>query len=513
MMLDQMCATGRVVGAEGEMETDALLMDVPRGDQRRALGYLFSPSHHHYAAIMDVLDDAAGDLTLAQVTAGLRSQGLEVTEAVVARRLDRLHRSFEAVRPDPANDFARIEDLSSTRWRYNTTPTGRLVHRFWRSLREASSGAQEIPLTSLQSMVSALGRLAGEELTAEQAAQEVGVLFLSQEALDRSMEGTAESLSVLAMRFDLDREEAINLKRMLMAYASHVAAQVQEAVARAYVLLTDLRPRFSRLAAAAASQSKAGELVSRGYLEATRGSREEHWLQLLEWCRPVEGRAARFTRSLVLAIPPLHLNLRRLQGGGASSFRARALALARACEDREWGPRVTAGALGDQSWLKLSGWSDDGDGESWHDGPVVEMAPLERVTARSGGAAVVARAGDRAQAQALLEELQREQARARAVAIAEVLTATGPLSAAAGRVALEAVAAALVGGGSQEVKQGRDRSRRLVCTVSAEPGAVGRVTSSTWSALLPGWNVVFRHDPAPERPIRGAAGASVGGGA
>ncbi len=487
--------------------TDALLLDVPRGDLRRVLAYILSPSHHQYAAIMDVLDDAAGDLTLAQVTEGLQARGLDATETAVAARLDRLHRHFEAVRPDPANDFARLEDLRATRWRYHPTTAGRMVHRFWRRLREENTEAREIPLTSLQAMADALGRLAHDRLSPQEVAQQVEALFLAHGVLDQAMEASADHLSALANRFNLDRDEAIELKRLLVTYATHVAAQVHDALFQAFDLLTDLRPRFAELAALAASQSRAAELVSRGYLAAAHGSREEHWVQLLEWCRPVEGRAARFTRGLVLAIRPLHLNLRRLQGSGPTSLRSKALRLARVCEDREWGPRVSAAALGDQRWLKLTGWSEDGDGASWHDGPVVGIGSLERTAARSGGVSgSVARARSHSEAQALLEEAEREQARTRAAAIAEVLCGRGPLSPEAGRVALEAVTAALSSPGLDGVRSGTDRSRQLVCTVSVS-AVVGRVTCQDWSALLPGHQVVFhpRGSAAPGGPVSGGA--------
>ncbi|MFE7529247.1 DUF2397 family protein [Kitasatospora sp. NPDC057542] len=489
---------------------DALLLDVPRGDLRRVLAYLLSPSHLQYSAIMDVLDDAAGDLTLTQVCEGLRARGLEMSDAAVAGRLGRLHRQFEAVRPDPGNDFARIEDLNATRWRYSTTADGRLVHRFWRRMREEGTGRHEIPLTSLQTIVSALHRLAHEHLSPQETAQQVEALFLGHDALDRSMEGNADHLAGLANRFNLDREEAIELKRLLVAYATHVAAQVQEAVSRAFDLLTELRPRFGELAGTAASQSRAAALVSKGYLVAARGASEEHWVQLLEWCRPVEGRAARFTRGLVLAIRPLHLNLRRLQGGSHTSVRSRAIRLAKVCEDREWGGQVTAAALGDHGWMKLSGWSEDGDGASWHDGPVVDIPSLERAAARSGArSGPVARARSRSAAQELLEQVEREQALARASAIAEVLTSKGPLSPDAGRVALEAVTAALSSPGRDGVRSGSDRSRRLVCAVNTSEG-VGRVTSEGWSALLPGRRVAFHYGGAA---AKGGSGAGSGGGA
>ncbi len=487
--------------------TDALLLDVPRGDPLRVVAHLFSSSRHQYAALMDILDDTADDLTLAQITEGLRARGLDVAEPTVAVWLDRLHRRFEAVRSDPANDFGRLEDMRATRWRYHLTTTGRKVHQFWRRLGEENAGAREIPLTSLRAMVDALGRLVQERLPSQEAAQQVEALFLARDALDQAMEANADHLADLANRFNLDRDEAIELKRLLVTYATHVAAQVHEALFQAFDLLTDLQPRFAELAALTASQSRAAELVSRGHLAAAHGSREEHWVQLLEWCRPVEGRAARFTRGLVLAIRPLHLNLRRLQKSGPTSLRSKALQLARACDDREWGPRVSAAALGDHGWLKLTGWSEDGEGASWHDGPVVGIGSLERTAARSGGGSgSVARARNRSECQSLLEEAEREQARARAAAIAEVLGGRGPLSPQAGRVALEAVAAALSGPGSDGMRTGADRSRWLMCTVSAS-AAVGRVTGQDWSALLPGHQVLFhpRTSAASGSPVPGNA--------
>ena len=91
---------------------------------------------------------------------------------------------------------------------------------------------------------------------------------------------------------------------------------------------------------------------------------------------------------MVTAIPTFHANLRRLHTAGESgTSRARALLLARACLDPEFGSEVFLAAIGDHAWRKLHGESEDpGAGRTppWREGPQVSVPSGLRTHGKAG---------------------------------------------------------------------------------------------------------------------------------
>lgn len=201
----------------------------------------------------------------------------------------------------------------------------------------------------------------------------------------------------------------------------------------------------------------------------------------------------------------MHDNLRRQQSVvRPGTLRAKALSLAAACRDREWGEAVFRASVADRPWAKLHTCAEAEDGEvvSWHEGPRVPTVAMLRASGQSGPRGVVTPRRDRGEAaREVARERERVEAQRRAAA-AEVLAGEFPLSDRACRLALRAVMAAAQGSEAGGVRVGYWQG--VGCTLTAAQGVVGRIDGVEWSVLVPGRQVAF-HPQAPGGPGSGEA--------
>jgi uncharacterized protein (TIGR02677 family) len=367
-------------------------------DSRRAMAYLLARESDDYIAVMDVLEASVTDLRPAEVSAALRAQGRPLDQRTVETRLEKL-RSWHGVtrRPD-TSQVQRYADLLARNWRYTATPIGRQVQRFYVKVLAGVPTMREIPLPSLARVVEALETLvvllngqqgALAERPTRAVAEQAGRVFTSHDDLDSALVGAEDTLAGLADRFDLDDDATNELKRMLVSYATHVAAELDYGSARAYRALTTLAPFTEVLVEAALVSSDARALIERNALTASRGGATSDWVGLQAWFDPATGRAARFALRLVRALPGMHANLRRLHSSsGSATTRAKALTFARACLDPEYGTAIWQAVLGDHPWHKLAGVADEEElvrgATPWREGPTVELPELLRSTGRTG---------------------------------------------------------------------------------------------------------------------------------
>lgn len=474
-------------------------------DSRRATAYLVAPEADDYIAVMAVLEGSITDLTPGEVAQALTQQGRPLDERTVEARLDKLRDWTAASARTDTSKILRHADLLARNWRWTATPAGRQVQRFYTNVLAATPTMREIPLSSLARVVDALDRLAAAlsddntiVIPGSEVAELVGRLFTSHDDLDSALVGAEDTLAGLADRFDLDDTATGELKQLLVEYATRVAAELETGAARARRALLRLVPAFAAVAQTAVDASDARLLIDRGALTAARGGRAEDWQGLLAWCDPSTGRAARFALRLVRALPGMHANLRRLHASSAAATsRSRALLLARACADPRLGPLVFLAAIGDHPWRKLYGDADDedlGGLPSWRGGPTVTVPELLRTTGRAGARGRPPAARDDSAARAEVAERRRLRAEEHSAALTEILAARPGelLSAAAGRVALASLMAAvraLVSGARQDRRSAQRDG--LACSLFVVPGETGRLRTSSWQLWLPGRVIVF----------------------
>lgn len=499
-------------------------MDLSSGqDNRRVVSYLVAPEASDYITIMEALEASVTDLTPSEVATTLSASGVAIEVAVVETRLDAL-RAWGAVsaRTDNAR-ILRYADIMARNWRYTATPAGRQVQRFYRTVLSTTPTLREIPLTSLNRVVTALERLAAEidarvlaGAADDETVERIGVVFTSHDDLDGALVGAEDTLAGLADRFDLDDERTGELKGLLVDYATRVAAELDTGSARAFRALAKLEPHFGWLAEASVASSQARTLIARGALTASRGGRADDWAGLRSWCDPDRGRANRFSLRLVRSLPGMHANLRRLHtSAGTASSRTRALALARAALIPDLGPQIWQAALGDHPWRKLHGEADEDDSARnppWRGGPQVPVPELLRLTGRAGprGRGGAPRDDSAARAEIILARQRRREARDRAIEEVLLASAGEPLSDGAARAALAALMNA-----ARSAPVGVQRAGKqdgLACTLVHTGTGVGRVLAPAWRVLVPGRFPIF-HRPgcqpsaaslavlAPLRPV------------
>jgi len=372
------------------------------------------------------------------------------------------------------------------------------MHRFFKNVLSGEPLVREIPLTNLARLVDALEQLAGmmgQPPAADKAAELISQAFTAHDDLDGALVGAEDALAGLADRFDLDGDKAGELKGLLVDYATHVAVELRRGSARAARALEILGARFGALADRAVDASSARELIASGALTASRGGRIEDWFGLVAWCDPERGRAQRFGLRLVRALPGMHANLRRLHTStGTATSRARALSLAKACNQSQLAPSLFLAALGDHSWRKLHGMADDAEltrVPSWRAGPTVTVPDLLRLTGRSGARGRPAAPRDDSAARADVDRRRRERQQLHERALLDVLTAPAGavLSEPAARLAMSALmAAARTGAAGPRRSASRDG---LACTLFHSPGVTGTLLAPTWQVWLPGRIAVF----------------------
>ncbi|MGW3061745.1 DUF2397 family protein [Streptomyces goshikiensis] len=484
---------------------------LPAGDPARPFGYLLGSRRREYVPIMDVLERSVDPLTPREVTCRLADQGVELPLAVVTQRLRALDQTYLAVSGRPDSDIEHYHELSGARWRYSSTPRGRQVQRLYRQMAAEGTVHREIAVDGLARILDALERISsGAENGPEGIARLAGGVFVEHDSLDAALVGQGDALAQLAHRFDLDAAGTVELKSLLVDYATHVVAHLDRGVALIHHSLKLLRPRFGELADIMKGQSRARELVARGVLAPSRGLRTSDWEQLLRWFSPGCGQAERFGMQLVRAIPMMHTNLRRHQSQvGPGTLRAKALSLAVGCLDPRFGKAVERASLGDHAWMKLHTVAEDARGEvlSWHEGPRVPAMAMLRKTGQSRPRGRAGARRPREEAVAVAAEQRRQREAAREAAVAEVLAGRGRLTDAACRAALKAVMAAVRVPETAGRRVGK--AGGLGCTLTVEAAVTGRVDGVSWSVLLPGRTVCFH--PPGRAPVAGhGAGAGAG---
>ena len=513
-------------------DAEALVIGVD--DSRRVMAYLLAAESDDYIAVMEVLESSVTDLSPAEVARALLLAGTPLDAHVVDARLEKLRHWGAATARHDTSNIQRYTDLLARNWRYTATQTGRQVHRFYRTVLAGVPTMREIPLPSLRRVVDSLeelarlldaGGTAGRAADSSAVAELIGQLFTSHDDLDAALVGAEDTLAELADRFDLDDARTADLKRMLVDYATHVAAELEHGSARAHRALTALLPRTGDLVHATLSSSEARVLIERGALTASRGGRPEDWAGLATWFDPADGRAARFALRLVRALPGMHANLRRLHSSASTATtRARALAFARACRDERVGTAIWMAALGDHPWRKLTGTAEDEEvvrgATTWRDGPRVELPEMLRATGRVGTRGRAAAGRDDTETRQRIAARRAERDARHREALAEILNAAPGvlLSEAAARVALAALNAAAratrrpAGPGLPFAARSAQRDG-LACTLlytgadatdpaaAADARTVGVVRAPFWRVLTPGRVPVFhRPEQAPRLP-------------
>ena len=467
-----------------------------------ALAYLVLGEVSDYIAIMDVLESSVNDLSPAQIVAAITNAGHVLDLDVIERRLDQLREWGNVHATTNESKVLRVSDILARNWRYSATAVGRRVHRFYRTQLSGTLAPREIPLANLNQVVRALQSI--RDNTADDLASAINTVFVNHDSLDEALIGAEDALTGLADRYDLDPEKTAELRQLLVDYATRVSAELGRGSHLASDLLDQLHPRFPELVSVAVAASNAKDLIERR--ARSRPGREDRGLAgSMPMVRRRVGRAYRFAMRLVRALPGMHANLRRLHtSSGTATSRARALTLARACGNQDFGSAIALAALGDHGWRKLHGEADDTELPrvlSWASGPQVAVPDLMRLVGRGGSRGRAPAARDDSTARTIVERLRAERAAEHRRLVDEILATVpgGPLSAGAAQVALDTLMATV----RQAPRSGVRVVTRdgLACTMAKvlSPQRRPALHGPSWSVWTPGREVVF-HRPGTTVP-------------
>lgn len=472
-------------------------------DASVVFSYFLAPESADYKAIMSVLDASASAMTPSEVCYALRESGKSIPENTVEARLEQLRNWGAASGRSDHTHARRVQDLIARSFRYSATWHGRRVQRFYESVFVGSKLMREIPLLSLNTVVTSLDALVrpGSSTAPEWVNARINEIFTAHDDLDASMVGAEDALMNLAERFDLDNENTGELKQLLVNYATRVAKELDRAADRSARALKQLQPRFSYLAELAVSESSAADLIGRDILSASKGGAVKDWEDLAQWFDPARGRAARFNSRVLGAISTFHTNVRRLHtSGDTGTARSRALLLARACLDEQFGSQLFIAALGDHSWRKLHTEAEEPDSgriPPWRGGPQVvvpnQLRTLGKAGVRGRAPAPIDDSEDRKQLEKqrlYLQMMYRQHLREIFAAEPGALLSDG-----AARVAYRMVCIAMrrpaVSGVRNAEREG------LECSLFWTGTATGVIRSPNWSILVPGREIVLHAKGTP----------------
>lgn len=432
-------------------------------DRLELYRYLSAPEAQDYLAIMGRF--AAG--LLAEWSAeDLAAEGLDLPAETIASRCRFLAEKGNLIVSPREVRVKSIAEYQSQPVRYTVSALGARLQREVEAFLAATGGAREVPRELLALVTDGLASL-DAPADPETLAGAILTIFTQFDEFSRSVTDFYTYIGSVLARADLDGEEWVGFKRLLLDYLESIVESVRRHAPAITASLERLRPELPALLERAAqsdpsfaaleSSSPGGELAERA-----RGRKESDWDQLHAW---FAGQGARQLRDAAQqAVGTLLASLKRIN---ASASRETSLR---------------------RHFLKLAGWFDASSPETCHaiataafglygsrhlgvalDADVAEAVPAAAswwssprapvpVSLRERGERVMrgrtAVAYDhRAQRERLAAAREQEAAR-RATACSELLAVgerlnTARLSAPAMRLVLELLGAAASAGGSR----------------------------------------------------------------
>ncbi len=310
-------------------------------ERLRLYAYATAPEAGSYVAIMRLF---AGALLAEWSAHDLADRGLEIPAEVIEQRLRYLEQNGNLMASPREVRVTSIAEYQRQPARYTATSLGVRVHRQVEEVLAAAGGAREVPRELLAAVAHQLTRLAAmppNELAAMEPAaiaETVSTVFLQFEAFAAAVTDFYSYVGSVLVRADLDDEEWLGFKRLLLDYletiidsvARHTSAirlaldQLEPVVPAIVDLVAKADPAIERLRSA----SPGGEAVERA-----RGRSEEDWVELREWFGAATDRtcgAQQLRAAAVRAVGALLANVKRMNAASSreTSLRRHFLRLA-----------------------------------------------------------------------------------------------------------------------------------------------------------------------------------------
>ena len=310
--------------------------------QRLALyAYATAPEASSYIAIMRLFSGAL----LAEWSAhDLVERGLDLPVVVVDERLRSLERHGNLLASPREVRVTSIAEYQRQPARYTATSLGVRVHRQVEEVLAAAGGVREVPrelLAAVAQQLTALAELSSDDVASADPSSLAGTastVFLQFETFAGSVTDFYTYVGSVLARADLDDEEWLGFKHLLLDYLETIVESVTRHSATIRLALDRLEPRLPLIVARAGAAdpeiealraaSPGGEGVQRA-----RGRAVEDWVELRAWFGASGDRSSgahQLRAAAVRAVGALLANVKRMNAASSreTSLRRHFLRLA-----------------------------------------------------------------------------------------------------------------------------------------------------------------------------------------
>lgn len=302
--------------------------DTLDADRLRLYAYATAPEAASYVAIMRLF---AGALLAEWSAHDLVERGIDLPADVVEERLRVLERNGNLLTSPREVRVTSIAQYQRQPARYTATSLGVRVHRQVEEVLAAAGGAREVPRELLAAVAARLGALAAmtpARLAAADPAdiaERVSTVFLQFEAFAAAVTDFYSYVGSVLARADLDDDEWIGFKHLLLDYLETIVESVTRHTATIRHALHRLEPMVPAIVERAVAADPAAEALRAASpggeaVERARGRAVEDWRELRAWFGNTDDRgsgAHQLRAAAVRAVGALLHNVKRMNAASS----------------------------------------------------------------------------------------------------------------------------------------------------------------------------------------------------
>jgi uncharacterized protein (TIGR02677 family) len=322
-------------------------------ERLRLYSYATAPEAASYVEIMRLF---VGALLAEWSAQDLVDRGIDLPTEVVEQRLRYLEQQGNLLASPREVRVTSIAEYQRQPARYTATSLGVRVHRQVEEVLAAAGGAREVPRELLAAVAHRLTALAGQSPAAltsadpAELAETVSTLFLQFESFAGAVTDFYSYVGSVLARADLDDEEWLGFKHLLLDYLETIVESVTRHTAAIRLALDRLEPHVSplveRVSAADPALARLRAASPGGEdVEQARGRTVADWAELRAWFGAPGDRtsgAHQLRAAATRAVGALLANVKRMN----------------AASSRETSLR--------RHFLRLAGWFDAATPEEAH---------------------------------------------------------------------------------------------------------------------------------------------------
>lgn len=297
-------------------------------ERLRLYSYATAPEAASYVAIMRLFVDAL----LAEWSAqDLVERGIDLPSPVVDERLRYLERNGNLLSSPREVRVTSIAEYQRQPARYTATSLGVRVHRQVEEVLAAAGGAREVPRELLAAVAHRLGALAAmspDELAATEPAtmaETVSTMFVQFETFAAAVTDFYSYVGSVLARADLDDEEWLGFKHLLLDYLETIVESVTRHTAAIRLALDRLEPVLDVVVERATAADPALERLRAASpggeaVERARGRSAGDWKELRAWFGAAGDRSSgahQLRAAAVRAVGALLPNVKRMNAASS----------------------------------------------------------------------------------------------------------------------------------------------------------------------------------------------------